>query len=178
MTTPNPEPTPPVDPEPTTPAPTEQQGDPADLGDAGKRALAAERNARRAAEQSAAALQAKLNEIDQQNMTELQRAQAESQQHKEVAARATTEALRWKVAARFGISAEPNEDGSPSDAELILTGADEQSMTLIAQRWAARAASQPAPTPRPDPGQGPRPSAPEAEADAEYARFYPTPAAR
>jgi hypothetical protein len=51
-----------------------------------------------------------------------------------------TEALRSRVAARFGISTEPGKDGDPSDADLFLTGADEEALTAQAQRLAARQA--------------------------------------
>jgi len=48
-----------------------------------------------------------------------------------------TEALRARVAARFGISTE-GKDGEPSDADLFLTGTDESTLTAQAQRLAAR----------------------------------------
>jgi hypothetical protein len=50
------------------------------------------------------------------------------------------EALRSRIAAKFGISTEPGKDGTPSDADLFLTGADEASLTAQAQRLAAREA--------------------------------------
>lgn len=51
-----------------------------------------------------------------------------------------TDALRSRIAARFSVSTEPGKDGSPSDAELFLTGSDESTLTAQAQRLAARAA--------------------------------------
>lgn len=51
-----------------------------------------------------------------------------------------TEATRASVAARFGISTEPGTDGSKSDAELFLTGSDEETLVAQAQRLAAREA--------------------------------------
>lgn len=48
------------------------------------------------------------------------------------------QATRASVAARFGISTEPGKDGEPSDAELFLTGTDEDTLTAQAQRLAAR----------------------------------------
>lgn len=46
--------------------------------------------------------------------------------------------LRLRVAGRFGISTTPGEDGGPSDADLFLTGTDEETLTAQAQRLAAR----------------------------------------
>lgn len=124
----------------------QEQGDPADLGDAGKKALTAERTARKAAEDSARALQAKLDEIAQQNMSDLDRARAEAEQHKEAATRATSEALRWRTAAKHGISDE--------DAETFLTGTDEVTLTRQAERLSALASSKPSGALKPDPSQG------------------------
>lgn len=72
--------------QPPAPAPTQQPpaqppataeptptGDPAALGDPGKKALQAERDARAAAEQEAAALKAQLTEIEDKDKTELQK---------------------------------------------------------------------------------------------------------
>jgi len=50
------------------------------------------------------------------------------------------EALRSRIAAKFGISTEPAKAGEPSDADLFLTGSDEASLTAQAQRLAGREA--------------------------------------
>jgi flagellar biosynthesis/type III secretory pathway protein FliH len=68
---PEPAPEPQVEPEPA-PAPAD------DLGDAGKRALDAERKARADAEKQAKALEKRLAEIEAQNMTDTERAIAEA----------------------------------------------------------------------------------------------------
>jgi len=47
------------------------------------------------------------------------------------------EALRSRIAAKFGISTE-GKDGNPSDADLFLTGTDEAALTAQATRLAAR----------------------------------------
>ncbi|HEU5223442.1 MAG TPA: hypothetical protein VFU07_07150 [Candidatus Lumbricidophila sp.] len=49
-----------------------------------------------------------------------------------------TDALRARIAARFQISTEPGKNGSPSDAELFLTGTDETTLTAQAERLAQR----------------------------------------
>lgn len=167
-------PAPAPDPAPVAPAP---QGDPAPqdppLGPNGEKALKAEREARAAAERSAAALQAELDKIAEANLSELEKAQKTAKDAQEAAAKATTEALRYRLAAAHGIDTNPGPEGEPSDADTFLTGADEASMTLQAQRYAARlAGANPPPprTPAPDPSQGPRPSSATSE-DAEFAQY-------
>lgn len=51
-----------------------------------------------------------------------------------------TQALKTGIAAKFGISTEPGENGEPSDADLFLTGSDADSLTAQAERLAARVA--------------------------------------
>jgi hypothetical protein len=130
--------------EPTEPTGTEEpQGDPAaDLGDAGKKALDAERAARKAAEKAAADLQKQLDEIGRANESALERAQREAKEAQEAAAKASADALRFRVAAKHGISEE--------DADLFLTGADEATL----ERQAARLAERTPTSPLPDPTQG------------------------
>jgi hypothetical protein len=50
------------------------------------------------------------------------------------------DSLKSKVAARFGISTEPGSKGEPSDADLFLTGTDEDALVAQAQRLAGREA--------------------------------------
>jgi hypothetical protein len=49
-----------------------------------------------------------------------------------------TSALRTRVAADFGISTKPAEDGGPSDADLFLTASDEATLIKQAERLAGR----------------------------------------
>lgn len=132
--------------EQTNPASTEPQGDPAPadkpLGENGEKALKAEREARAAAEKSAAALQKQLDEINAANLSDLERAQKAAKDAQDAAAKATAEALRFRVAAKHGISDE--------DADLFLTGSD----TATLERQAARLVERTPITPRPDPSQG------------------------
>lgn len=130
--------------EPTEPTETPEtaQGDPADLGDAGKKALDAERAARKAAEKATADLQKQLDEINRANESALERAQREAKEAQEAAAKATADALRFRVAAKYGISSE--------DADLFLTGADEATL----ERQAARLVERTPTSPLPDPTQG------------------------
>lgn len=117
----------------------------ADLGDSGKKALTAERAARKAAEDAAKSLQAQLDEIKRSQMSDLEKAQALAQEQQQAAEQARAEALRWRIAAKHGISDE--------DAETFLTGSDEATLTRQAERLAALAVATPA-TPKPDLTQG------------------------
>lgn len=87
---------------------------------------------KRAKENSSAA--ARLAELEESQKTEAQRlADAKAAAEKD-AADARAEALRWRVAAKHGISDE--------DAELFLTGTDEETLTKQAQRLSDRVAEQ------------------------------------
>lgn len=48
--------------------------------------------------------------------------------------------LRLRVAGNFGISTKRGNDGEPSDADLFLTGTDEETLTAQAKRLSDRAA--------------------------------------
>jgi len=147
----------------TTEAPTEaEQSESAELGDAGKRALVAEREARKAAEKSAAEYAAKLKELETANLSDLEKAQAAAKEYEAAAAKATAEALRWRVAAKHGISDE--------DAEAFLTGADEASITRQAERLAALKGGTPA-GPRADLTQGSGRETPKGSPESDFANF-------
>lgn len=68
-------------------------------------------------------------------------AQTLEQRVADMEAEATTakaEALRSRVAAEFGVSTKKGPKGEPSDADLFLTGADVDTLTVQAQRLAGR----------------------------------------
>lgn len=123
-----------------------KQGEPADtdesLGEGGKKALKAEREARTAAERQAAELKAKLDQIEAANMSDLERAQKEAKDAQEDAAKARTDALRFRIATQHGISEE--------DADLFLVGTDAETLTKQATRLKERTPT----SPKPDPTQG------------------------
>lgn len=54
------------------------------------------------------------------------------------ASKAEAEALRARVAGEYGISTKRGEKGEPSDADLFLTGSDEETLKAQAERLAAR----------------------------------------
>lgn len=144
--------TPPADPAKGTPGtdpadPTSSKPDPdvADLGDAGKRAIKAEREARQAAEKAAKDLADRLKELEDRDKTEAERLTEAKLAAEQKAADALAEALRYKVATRFGINDE--------DAELYLTGTDEATLVRQAERLAELAKASGA-TPKPDLTQG------------------------
>lgn len=134
------------------------------LGDPGKAALVRERAKVTAAE-------ARIREFESRDLTELEKAQREAAENKDAAAKATTEALRWRLAARHGISDE--------DASLFLVGTDEATLTAQAERVAARLAAPgtpPAPrTPSPDGSQGAQPPTPKSDDDVAYEAIYGSP---
>lgn len=144
--------------EPTTDATDQaQQGDPAaDLGDAGKKALAAERRRAEQAEKDAKALKSRLDAIEAEKLSDLERAQKQAQEFQQAAEKANAESLRWRVAAQYGISAD--------DAETFLTGADEATLTRQAERLTALAKTPT--TPKPDLSQGGKETIPALNSDA------------
>lgn len=73
---------------------------------------------------------AKLDTIEAANKSDLEKANDAKTAAEHAAEQAKSEALRWKVAAKHGISDE--------DAELFLTGTDEQTLTKQAERLADR----------------------------------------
>lgn len=129
-----------------TPKPTEPQtqGDPAELGEGGKKALEAERTARKAAEKAAADLQAKLDDINRANETELDKARREATEAREQAQQAAADAIRFRIAAEKGIT---------DNVDLILTAGDEDTMRRQADLWVSRTPDTTA-GPRPDLTQG------------------------
>lgn len=80
--------------------------DTAGLGDGGRNAIAAERKARRDAERETAALKARLTELEQRDMTELQKQQARADAAEKAAAESAAAVLRFKVAAEKQVPAE------------------------------------------------------------------------
>ena len=117
------------------------------LGDAGKKALASERKARRDAEKALADAQAKVKEFEQAQMSEQERLTAQLKEAQDAAAKATAEALRLRVAAEVGLDPELHE---------FLDGiTDEAQMRARAQKLAAKAGAS-APKKTPDFGGGKR----------------------
>lgn len=103
----------------------------------------------RETEKKAAANARRIKEIEDRDLSELDRAKNQAAETAAELAEARAESLRWRIAATHGISSE--------DAELFLTGRDEETMTTQATRLAARQAAPPSkPELKPDLSQGPR----------------------
>jgi hypothetical protein len=83
---------------------TEPQGDPADLGDAGKRALDAERKRAKAAERERDQLATRLKEFDDRDKTEQQKAADRADAAEKRAADLEMRLLRSEVAAAKGLT--------------------------------------------------------------------------
>jgi len=132
--------------EPTTETPAEPAAEVTEnqeLGDGGKKALQAERDARKAAEKANAELAAKLKEFEDSKLSELERAKKEAEESAAELARLRTENVRSKVAIDKGV---------PADLIEFLTGDSEESIAAKADLLMARL-NAPG-TPKPDPSQG------------------------
>lgn len=140
----------------------DQQGEPADkpLGENGEKALAAERDARKAADKKNADLQKQIDALNAEKMSELERAQKAAKDAEEAAATAAAEALRLRVAAKHGISDE--------DADLFLTGTDAETL----ERQAARLVERTPASPRPDPSQGAKGADAKGTTADSFAEFF------
>lgn len=123
---------------------TQTQGDPAELGEGGKKALDAERTARKAAEKATADLQTRLDELSRANESALEKAQRQAQEARELSQQLTVESLRFRIAAEKGIT---------DNVDLILTAGDEETMRRQADLWVSRTPETTA-GPRPDLTQG------------------------
>lgn len=88
-----------------------------------------------------------LDELKKAQMSELEKAQTSAKEYEAAATQAQAEALRWRIAAKHGISDE--------DAATFLTGADEDTLTRQAERLASLSSQSSSPTtPKPDLTQG------------------------
>lgn len=108
----------------------------------------------------------RLAELEDAQKTETQRLADAKAAAETEAATARAEALRWRIAAKHGISDE--------DAETFLTGGDEESLTRQAERLAALAQpneDRQSPGPRPDLSQGSRSTTTTGDPASDFATF-------
>ena len=131
------------------------------LGDAGKRALAAERDARRSAERELSAIQARLKEIEDANLSELQKAQRDADEYRAQLDNLRRESDRNRVAL---------EKGVPSDLIEFITGDTAEEMAAKADVLVARL-SPASTTPKPDRTQGTSSPAQKATTADQFADF-------
>jgi hypothetical protein len=106
-------------------------GAPEDLGDAGKRALAEERRAKRTAEKRASDLESELEQLREAGKTETERmlGQARKEAAEQASAPLAKELARYKVALSKGLAADDLE---------FLTGDTEEEMTARADKLIER----------------------------------------
>lgn len=139
---------------PSAPAPTptddeQPQGDPAELGDAGRKALAAERKRADDAVKAQKALEAQLDQAANANLTETQRMQKQLEELTAQYQASQLEATRNRVIASEAI---------PASLAGFVSGADEAALVASAQALKAAVSAATAPgTPVPDPSQGSHP---------------------
>lgn len=129
----------------TPPEPPVADADKPDLGDPGKAAIAAEREARRTAERQLREVQKALKEYEDRDKSELQKALERAEAAEKAAAEASFSALRTKVAAAKGV---PASSLTGTTEEELNASADE----LIAWRDANKPAAAPAPKKVPSSG--------------------------
>lgn len=134
--------------DPTTPAEPPATGDDGTtdtLGDAGKRALEQERNARREAEKQLREMQAQLKAIEDKDKTETEKLREELDQIRAAHADATAKALRAEVAISKGLTAAQAKRLVGSTLEELEADADE-----IIEAFPVQTSSKP-PSERPAP---------------------------
>lgn len=103
------------------------------LGDAGKKALIAERAEKKALAKANAELVARVKAFEDAQLSDTEKQSKRLAELEKEAASARGEAIRYRIAAKFQVSDE--------DAELFLTGSDEESLTKQATRLSERAAA-------------------------------------
>jgi hypothetical protein len=104
----------------------------------------------------------RLKEIEDRDLSELQKAQRDREEALARLQEVEREAIRNRVALAKGL---------PAEIAATLNGSNEDELAAHADRLIAWRGNQPPPTPRPDPGQGARPTSPDQEADIEYQQF-------
>jgi hypothetical protein len=132
-----------------------------DLGDAGQKAIKAERDARKAAERTAADLAARLKSIEDANLSDLERAQAAAAEAAQELAALRVENVRTRVALAKGV---------PADLIEFLTGSTEEEVAAKADILIARLNT--SGTPKPDPSQGAKGTTTQGTTGDQFARFF------
>lgn len=127
-----------------TEEPKGSQGDPDNLGESGKRALAAERDARKAAEKAAADALAKVKAFEDAQKTDTEKAADALADAQKAAAESAARALRYEAAAAEGL---------PLSAAGRLVGDTLEALRDDAKALKALLGTSSG-TPRPDPTQG------------------------
>jgi hypothetical protein len=143
------------------PVDAEDATDTPDLGDAGQKAIKAERDARKAAERTAADLAARLKSIEDANLSDLERAQAAAAEAAQELAALRVENVRTRVALAKGV---------PADLIEFLTGSTEEEVAAKADILISRLNT--SGTPKPDPSQGAKGTTTQGTTGDQFARFF------
>lgn len=122
------------------------QGDPDKLGDSGKKALDAERAARRAAEARVAELETQIGSLTTEHQQALEAAATEAAEARTDAEKASGEVLRYRVALETGVPAK-HIGRLQGDTEEALR---EDAASFVADIVPGKT------TPKPDLSQGPK----------------------
>lgn len=117
-----------------------------DLGDAGKKALAAERKARREAEKQLRDIQARLKEIEDAEKPEIDKLREEVEDLRRTAAQHEAAALRAEVAMSKGLTAGQAKRLQGATREELEADADE-----ILEQFPAAGGAKPPPSSKPSP---------------------------
>lgn len=133
---------------------------PDDLGDAGKKAIDAMKRERNAARRERDVLQARLAEIEQSNLSDLEKAQKAAAEAQQRLADFEARSMRQQVALDKGLPAELVDRLRGDTEEDLADDADRLLALISAPR-----------NPAPDPTQGGRGSAPSRPGDI-FAEFF------
>jgi hypothetical protein len=140
----------------------QQQGDPNALGDGGKKALEAERDARKAAERRVSELENQVSTLQASHQQELAAATQATNDAESRAATAEASVLRYKVAL---------EEGVPAKHIGRLQGDTEEALREDAAAFVADIVPG-STTPRPDPSQGSQGTTQKKSTGDQFADFF------
>jgi alanyl-tRNA synthetase len=126
---------------------TEPTPNPEELGDAGKRAIAAERRRADALDKELKAFKAEAEKRANAELTELERFKKENEELRGAKTASELEAIRLSVALEKGI---------PANLAARLQGTDRESIAADADSLAELVGNKPTGQVRPDPSQGPK----------------------
>lgn len=146
-----------------------------DLGDSGKRALAAERKARRDAERQVTELAGRLKAIEDRDKSDSERHAEENATLKKELETATATSARYKVALEKGLSITQAKRLVGSTEDELSLDADELLTDLGVTDTPTGSETGPATRPRPDltPGSGDPDATPEETDPAKLAALVP-----
>jgi hypothetical protein len=139
----------PTDPAPNDPTPADPKPDDGQLGDAGKKAITAERQRAKAAERERDALVAKLKEIEDAGKSDAEKTAERLAAAEKKAAESELRALRAEVAAEKGLTPAQAKRLVGSTRDELVADADELLSTFGGQGQGQRSGA-----PKPDPSQG------------------------